>query len=83
MSLYIDIAMGGVPQDIQSVKARHAAELMERPGVVSVGIGMGSGGQPAIIIGIERDDPSIKNTLPMEIEGHPVEIQVIGSIQAQ
>lgn len=75
--------MGDTPRDIQVVKDRHAQELMEQPGVVSVGIGIGTDGKPAIIVGIERDDASIRNALPRELDGHPVEVQVVGTVRAR
>ena len=82
MSLFLDLDTDSSPDDIQSVKARYVEALMRCPGVVSVGIGLvESGDRPSIIIGVETDDPSIINNLPSELGGHPVEIQIIGSVR--
>ncbi len=72
-----------VSLSIKDVKAKHAARVMELPGVVSVGIGKGADGNPAIMIGIERESDEVRASLPKELDGFPVEVQVIGPIKAQ
>ena len=68
---------------IEDAKAKHAAQLLALPGVVSVGIGRDAEGRPAIVIGLaasaSADDPG----LPRSLEGHPVVTQVVGALRAQ
>ena len=68
---------------IQKAKARHEAELMATPGVVSVGIGMAENGKPAIIVGVQSDEPSIQQAIPQAVDGYPIVIQKMGTIRAQ
>jgi hypothetical protein len=72
-----------VPESIKNVKTKHESRLMSTPGVVSVGIGQDSRGQSAIIIGVENQDKLNTITLPEELDGYPVKVQVIGTIRAQ
>lgn len=68
---------------IEEVKAKHADRLLACPGVTSIGIGRTQAGQPAIIVGLDKEQLAGKQTLPSEIEGYPVRTQVIGAPQAQ
>jgi hypothetical protein len=80
------VAMGedsNMSSSIKDVKTRHEAQLLQMPGVVSVGIGRDENGQPAIIIGLERPDPETESRLPARLEGYPVRIQTVGRIDAQ
>ena len=42
---------------IQEVKKQHETLLLDMPGVVSVGIGLDSNGQQAIIVGLDGPRP--------------------------
>ena len=67
---------------IEETKARHASQLLELPGVVSVGIGRDEAGRPAIVVGL-ADPPRAEETgLPHALEGHPVVTRVIGALRA-
>lgn len=68
---------------IQEVKAQHEAELMQRPGVVSVGIGRDSDGVLVLVIGLDRDRPETRAALPQQLDGHRVKVQVVGQIRAR
>ncbi|HEX7081505.1 MAG TPA: hypothetical protein VF329_10860 [Gammaproteobacteria bacterium] len=68
---------------IQDVKARHEARLMATPGVVSVGIGRDSDGRPVIVVGVEREGPETRESLPETLDGYPVQTRVVGRIEAQ
>jgi hypothetical protein len=70
-------------ESIQDVKARYEQQVMETPGVTSMGIGRNAKGETAIIIGIEEDREKIRTALPKELDGHPVEIQVTGPVHAR
>ncbi len=72
-----------VPNTIKEVRAKHEAQLLDVPGVVSVGIGKGETGEPVIVIGVERDDHELLSTLPEVLEGYPVKKQVVGTIRAK
>ena len=68
---------------IYDVKRQNEADLMALPGVVSVGIGRGPDGQPAIIVGMEAVAPATTPKVPSEISGYPVIIQSAGKLKAQ
>jgi hypothetical protein len=90
LSLFLVLAVAcsanedvAVPESIKNVKTKHEHRLMSTPGVVSVGIGLDNKEQPAIIIGVESQDKLNKITLPEELDGYPVKVQIIGTIRAQ
>ena len=66
---------------IEEVKARHVDSLMALPSVVSVGIGLNEAGDPAIVVGLDAPNPDTQERIPGELEGHPVEVQIIGPIR--
>jgi hypothetical protein len=68
---------------IKQVKAKHENRLLEFPGVVSVGLGKDKGGNPAIIVGVDRPRSALAEQLPRQLDGYPVIVQVVGSIKAQ
>jgi hypothetical protein len=72
-----------VPPTIQETKAKHAPALMKLPGVVSVGIGLGPDGQPAIVVGLDRERPETEAQLPRSLDGHPVLREIVGQPRAQ
>ena len=67
---------------IQEVKRKHENAILKIKGVVSVGIGLNKDKQQAIIVGIENNSASLAQKIPKELEGFPVETQVIGKIDA-
>jgi hypothetical protein len=72
-----------MPQTIEQVKAAHERELLEQPGVVSVGIGRDDQGRPAIIVGLDKPRPQTQAALPRVLEGYTVRAEVIGTIRAR
>jgi hypothetical protein len=74
---------GEMPPSIQEVKARHEARLMEKPGVVAVGIGRDADGRQAIIVSLDRERPDTRAAMPEELEGYPVRVQVTGPVRAR
>jgi len=72
-----------VTESIQQVKNKHENQLMTMPGVVSVGIGQGDSGQSVIVIGVESQAKLDKLTLPVKLDGYPVNVQIMGTIRAQ
>jgi hypothetical protein len=68
---------------IQDVKQKHAARLMEIPGVVSVGIGRNDDGQTVIVLGLDRERAATRAQLPKCLEGYEVRAEVVGKIRAR
>jgi hypothetical protein len=68
---------------IQEVRARHEAALLRLPGVVSVGIGRDTGGEPVIVVGVESDPDEAAEAVPAELDGFAVEVRRVGSPRAQ
>jgi len=73
----------GMSPTIQEVKKNHETQLLDMPGVVSVGIGLDANGKQVIVVGLESSDPEIEAKIPAELEGFPVVLQTIGSLKAQ
>jgi hypothetical protein len=78
-------AEGGpdMSSSIEEVRAEHVDRLMAVPGVVSVGIGLDSAGDSAIVIGLEAPSPETEASLPDTLDGYPVVVQVVGRIRAR
>ena len=74
---------GEMPPSIQKAQARHEAQLTARPGVVAVGIGRDTDGKPAIIVNLDRERPEVRASVPEQIDGYAVRVQVIGPVRAQ
>ena len=73
----------GMSASIQDVKKQHEARFLDLPGVVSVGIGLDSNGNQAIIVGLDASNPEIEANIPEMVEGFPVFTKIIGSLKAQ
>lgn len=73
----------GMPPSIQDVKKQHEARFFKMAGVVSVGIGLDSEGNQAIIVGLDGTHPETESSIPATLECYPVVVQTIGSIRAQ
>jgi hypothetical protein len=67
--------------DINEVKKRHSAELMNLPGVSGVGVAKGKDGNLVIAIYVDQDDADVIGRLPKEIEGHTVDVVHSGPFQ--
>lgn len=57
---------------IQEAKRMHEDALMAIPGVVTVGIGLTVGREPAIMVGVDDLRASSAGQVPKVLEGHPV-----------
>ena len=74
-------AGGGTGQSqVESVLARNERALMAIDGVVGIGIGRTRIGDDAIVLYLR--DASVKQRVPTQIEGYPVETTVTGEIDA-
>lgn len=72
-----------MPPSVQEVKARHEAQLLRAPGVVAVGVGQDATGRPEIVVSLDRERPQTRASLPRELEGYAVRVDVIGAPRAQ
>lgn len=72
-----------VHESIQNIRAKHENRLLDIPGVVSLGIGQDAKGQSAIIIGVESQEQLERMSLPTELDGYPVKVQIMGTIRTQ
>ncbi|HEU5303517.1 MAG TPA: hypothetical protein VFU40_02630 [Gemmatimonadales bacterium] len=61
---------------------RHTARLMSLPGVVGTAEGE-CAGQPCILVLVEQLTPTLRQAIPAELEGVPVEIRETGRIEAR
>jgi hypothetical protein len=72
----------GMSPTIQEVKKQHEARFFNLTGVVSVGIGLDSNGNQAIIVGLDRPNPETEAKIPPSVEGYPVVVQIVGGLKA-
>lgn len=68
---------------IQEVKKKHQSELLQLPGVVSVGIGLDEEGRQAIIVGLVDENPETKARLPETLDGFTVIGKTVGKLKMQ
>ena len=72
-----------MPATIHEVKTKHAPDILALPGVVSIGVGRDAGGVEVIVIGLDRARPETQASLPTQLEGYSVRVQIIGAVKAQ
>ncbi|HXG76135.1 MAG TPA: fibronectin type III domain-containing protein, partial [Gaiellaceae bacterium] len=74
---------GGSPPGLEraiEVQERHAARLLDTPGIAGLGVGLNRAGRPVLRLYLERDDvPNV----PEELEGIGVERMVTGILSAR
>ncbi len=79
-------------EKIQRVKARYEADLLRKPNVVGVGIGMRMRqgyptGDAGLVVNVTRKIPALllrpEDRIPKVLDGVPVWIEVVGDIKAQ
>ena len=69
-------------RDINAVLAAHDKELMTKPGVVGVYIGlMPDGKTQCIKVMLARKDAELERSIPQSLEGYPVVTEVTGEIR--
>ncbi len=56
----------------EAILTKHAGRLMRMKGVLSVGIGRTDDGRPAIVLGMDTNEPEILETIPKTLDGIPV-----------
>ncbi len=76
---------------LKTVKEAHEAELLRKPNVVGVGIGLRKRGgemtnEPVIVVSVTRKLPSAQlapqDIVPRDLEGFPVDVQEVGKPRA-
>jgi hypothetical protein len=70
------------PPTVAEVLERHTPRLMSLAGVVGTAEGQ-CAGQPCILVLVERLTPALREAIPSELEGIPVEVQQTGRIEAR
>ena len=70
----------GGQSPIETARQRHERALMAIDGVVGVGVGRTPTGDEAIVLYLR--DASVKNRVPAQVEGYPVETTITGEIDA-
>jgi hypothetical protein len=70
------------PPAVAEVLERHTARLMSVAGVVGTAEGR-CAGHPCILVLVERLTPALRQAIPSELEGIPVEIRETGRIEAR
>jgi len=69
-------------RDINAVLAAHDAELLARPGVVGVYVGiLAHEKTPCLKVMLAKKDPELERSLPKRLEGYPVVAEVTGEIK--
>ena len=69
------------PPTVAQILERHTARLMSVAGVVGTAEG-DCAGRPWILVLVERVTPAVRQAIPLELEGIPVEIRETGRIEA-
>lgn len=67
---------------IEAVQEAHTPEWMTLPGVVGTGIGL-CDGEPCIKVLVTHRTAEIEETIPEEVDGHRVQIEVTGEFRAR
>ena len=67
---------------INAVLAAHERELLAKPGVVGVCVGLSADGKTQCLkIMLARKDPELERSLPCMLDGHPVVTEITGEIK--
>jgi hypothetical protein len=70
------------PRDINAVLAAHSGELMAKPGVVGVYLGLlGDQKTPCLRVMLARKDARLAHSIPRALEGYRVITEVTGVIK--
>jgi hypothetical protein len=77
---YVDTADDAPESEIEAVRRRHEQEIVSIDGVMGIAVGRTATGEDALVLYLR--DPSVRDRVPTEIEGHPVETIVTGIIDA-
>ena len=71
-----------VKTSIEDVRYRYDDQLLSQEGVVGVGTGETSTGEPCINVYVIEKTPELEDTIPKELDGYTIEIEEIGEVKA-
>jgi hypothetical protein len=66
---------------IEDVLQKHQERLMAIPGVVGIAEGE-SDGSPVVLIMVRELTPELRHTLPQQLDGFAVKVDVVGEVTA-
>jgi len=67
--------------DLRAVKRKYSAQLLRTPGVCGVDIEVGESGDAVLKVHLDTQDPKVRDALPTELDGFPVEYVYTGPIR--
>lgn len=67
----------------EAILTKHAGQLMRMKGVLSVGIGRTDDGRPAIVLGLDSNEPDVLAAIPKALDGIPVICDRAGRASAE
>lgn len=70
-------------EQLRQVKRKHSANLLRQEGVCGVDIDLKKSGEGVIVVHLETRNAKVRQTLPTELEGIPVEYVYTGPIRKQ
>jgi len=59
-------------EELKAVKRRNSANLLRLPGVCGVDIDKDSHGEYVLAVHLDTKDPSVRQSLPEQVDGHTV-----------
>lgn len=68
---------------LKAVKRKHSADLLRRRGVAGVDIAIDDAGHATLAVHLDTRDPKVRDALPAELDGYPVEYVYTGPIRKQ
>ncbi len=68
-------------RSIKELIHENAEKLMSIPGVIGVGEGALDDGTPCLLVLVVESNPDIQKSIPADIGGVPVKIEVTGEIK--
>lgn len=70
------------PRSIEEALAAHNHTLMALPGVVGTAVGL-CHGVPCIRVFVAHSGQMVRQAIPLELDGYPVEIDTTGTFRAR
>ena len=59
-------------EERRALKQRHAARLWSKPALCGIDVGDDPEGKPVFTVHLKSDDPAARQSLPSDLEGHPL-----------
>jgi hypothetical protein len=59
-------------EERRALKQRHAARLWSNPAVCGIDVGDDPEGKPVFTVHLKSDDPAARQSLPSDVEMHPI-----------